>query len=98
MQVRNLKEMEKRSEDEFRSKTLRLRIDTGLQQIEAWKSRLALWEQYNTQLGYVYATSGRDKSAENWDGCIDWAILSGLELAGQDLRNRVCRMASLPVI
>ena len=71
MQVRDSKEMEKKSEDEFCSKTLLLRIDTGLQQIDAWKSRLALREQCNTQLGYVYATSGRDKSGENWDGCID---------------------------
>lgn len=29
---------------------------------------------YNIEVGHVYATSGRDKSRQFYDGCLDWGI------------------------
>jgi hypothetical protein len=45
---------------------------------------------HNIEFGYVYATSGRDKSQKFYDGSLDWALIS---CPLSDARNKV-RVAS----
>ena len=58
-----------------------------------WEEAEQQAKAYNIEVGHVYATSGRDKSGQFYDGCLDWGIFTSHFL---NAKNKVS--CALPIL